>query len=136
LNFTFIENVPSEFTDWSKIEQWIADTVVEEDKVVGDLSFVFMSDDELLDYNIKFLKHDFYTDVITFDDSVFPVISGDILISIDRINDNSNQLNNKYLSEFLRVVIHGVLHLLGYKDKTDLDVLVMRAKEQYYLNKY
>lgn len=136
MELNFIENTETNFEDWVNLEKWICNTVQKEGKSIEALSFVFMSDDDLLEYNKNFLNHHYYTDVITFDDSNFPIISGDILISIDRVRDNSNLLKTKYLNEFLRVVIHGVLHLLGYKDKLEEEIKVMRSKEQLYLNQY
>ena len=134
LEINFIEKLEFSHSDWKDVKPWIIDCVMQEGLEVGVLSYVFMSDDALLDYNRNYLNHDFYTDVITFDDSFDRVINGDILVSVDRVIDNSNQLKIKFKEEFLRVVIHGVLHLCGYKDKLDDDIKVMREKEQYYLN--
>tara|TARA_R110002050_G_scaffold41242_1_gene100059 strand:+ start:51021 stop:51437 length:417 start_codon:yes stop_codon:yes gene_type:complete len=136
MEFSFIENSQTHFAEWQKLEKWINQTIESEGKITGYLSFVFMSDEELLGYNKQFLNHDYFTDVITFDNSNYPKISGDILISIDRIQDNAKILEIKYLEEFLRVTIHGVLHLLGYKDKKEEDIAQMRSKEQFYLNQY
>ena len=130
----FIENFKFSHVDFKDVKSWIFDSVKEEGLDVGVLTYVFLSDEELLVYNRDYLEHDFYTDVITFDDSIGKVINGDILISVDRIIDNANQLKIKFKQEFLRVVIHGVLHLCGYKDKVDNDIKIMREKEQYYLN--
>lgn len=107
-----------------------------ESKGTGDLSFVFTDDDYLLEVNKQYLQHDYYTDVITFDYSVDNVVSGDIMISLERIRDNAEQLNNAFESEFFRVCFHGVLHLCGYKDKTKADEKTMREKEDYYINKF
>lgn len=107
-----------------------------ESKSAGDLSFVFTDDDYLLEVNKQYLQHDYYTDVITFDYSVDNVVSGDIMISLERIRDNAQQLNNAFESEFFRVCFHGVLHLCGYKDKTKADEKTMREKEDYYINKF
>lgn len=107
-----------------------------ESKSAGDLSFVFTDDDYLLEVNKQYLQHDYYTDVITFDYSVDKVVSGDIMISLERIRDNAQQLNNALESEFFRVCFHGVLHLCGYKDKTKADEKTMREKEDYYINKF
>ena len=134
VEINFIENVVFSHNDWKDVKSWIVDSVNQEGLEVGVLSYVFMTDDALLEYNRDYLNHDFYTDVITFDDSLGKVIHGDILISIDRVLDNCNQLSIKFKEEFLRVVIHGVLHLCGYKDKLDNDIQMMRKKEQFYLN--
>jgi len=103
-------------------------------KVVGDISVVFCSDAYLLDMNQKYLEHDYFTDVITFDYVEGDTISGDLFISIDRVSDNANQFNTSFIRELYRVVFHGVLHLVGYNDKSAEEVKVMRAKEEYYLN--
>jgi rRNA maturation RNase YbeY len=107
-----------------------------ESKNIGDLSFVFTDDDYLLEVNKQFLDHDYYTDVITFDYSVADVISGDIMISLDRVMDNAKQLNCSFEAELYRVCFHGVLHLCGYKDKTPSDENTMRSKEDFYLNRF
>jgi rRNA maturation RNase YbeY len=107
-----------------------------ESKAAGDLSFVFTDDDYLLEVNKQYLQHDYYTDVITFDYSVGNVVSGDIMISLERIRDNAQQLSNAFEFEFFRVCFHGVLHLCGYKDKSNADEKTMRAKEDYYLNRF
>jgi len=136
MNIEFIENIESlNVFNYRIIERWVHDSVNNEGLEIGDLTFVFMSDEELLDYNIRFLDHDYYTDVITFDNSKGKVVNGDILISWERILDNANSLNTDYLSEFLRVIIHGVLHLCGYKDKEEKDIKIMREKENFYLNR-
>jgi len=103
-------------------------------KVVGDISVVFCSDAYLLDMNQKYLEHDYFTDVITFDYVEGDTISGDLFISLDRVSDNANQFNTSFIRELYRVVFHGVLHLVGYNDKSAEEVKVMRAKEEYYLN--
>ena len=135
MNIQFIDNTSIEVIDYNLLKIWIVESVAFEKRIIGNLSFVFMTDDELLDYNIKYLNHDYYTDVITFDDSRNNVIGGDILISVDRIKDNSNTLNTEYWKEFLRVIIHGVLHLCGYGDKSDCEIEIMRGKEDYYLGR-
>jgi rRNA maturation RNase YbeY len=86
--------------------------------------------------NKQYLDHDYYTDIITFDYTENEVVSGDLFISIDRIIDNSNILNTDYDLELRRVCVHGVLHLCGYKDKTEEEVVLMRSKEDYYLQKF
>ena len=102
-------------------------------KLLGDISVVFCSDDYLLEMNKQYLDHDYYTDIITFDYVENKVISGDLFISIDRIVENAEKFNTTLLKELYRVVFHGVLHLVGYKDKTDGEVKLMQEKENYYL---
>ena len=107
----------------------------EEEKELGEIVYVFCTDNYLLKKNIQYLNHDYLTDVITFDYSKKEIISGDILISTHRVEENAKIYNVDFFSELQRVMIHGLLHLLGYKDKTELDKKVMREKEDYYLEK-
>jgi rRNA maturation RNase YbeY len=86
--------------------------------------------------NKQFLNHDYFTDVITFDYSSFPNVSGDVMISLDRVRDNALSLDQSFEMEFYRVVFHGVLHLCGYKDKSEEDAALMRSKEDFYLNRF
>lgn len=100
----------------------------------GDITVVFCSDNYLLEINRKYLDHDYFTDIITFDYVENDVISGDLFISIDRISENAGTYETSFLKELFRVVFHGILHLNGYKDKTEEDVKLMREKENYYLS--
>lgn len=102
-------------------------------KEVGDISVVFCSDKYLLEMNKQYLQHDYFTDIITFDYVENNVISGDLFISIDRISDNAKCFDTELIKELFRVVFHGVLHLVGYKDKTDEEQKIMTEKENYYL---
>lgn len=102
-------------------------------KTIGDLSVIFCSDDYLLDVNKQYLNHNYYTDVITFDYVEDNVISGDLFISVDRIKDNAKEYAAEVIMELFRVVFHGVLHLVGYNDKTDEEQRIMTEKENYYL---
>ena len=116
--------------------QWITETALSHGKQVGELAFVFCSDDYLLEMNKQYLDHDYFTDIITFDYTEGDVIGGDIFISIDRVEDNAckNLVDKK--TEMQRVVIHGVLHLCGYKDKQKEDSKKMRKLEDLALSKY
>ena len=116
------------------LNKWLKGVAVNESKSIGTLSLVFGSDDWLLEKNIQFLNHDYYTDIITFDYSEDDVISGDLLISVDRVFDNAEQLNVSRETELCRVIVHGVLHLIGYNDKTPQESEVIRKKEDYYLS--
>ena len=107
-----------------------------EGKEVGDISLVFCNDEQLLLMNKKHLDHDYYTDVITFDYTLHNFISGDIFISVDRVRENSIEYKTTFHIEMCRVVFHGTLHLLGYNDKTELDIVQMRAKEDLYINHF
>ena len=112
---------------------WLSKVIKSYDKLIGPLSFVFCSDEYLLDMNIKYLNHDYYTDIITFDYREGDTISGDLLISVDRVVENAGDLQVDWRNELNRVVVHGVLHIIGYKDKSELDEKVMREKEDFYL---
>jgi len=117
-----------------KISDWIIKCIHQEKKTAGELSFIFSSDDYLLKINKEYLEHDFYTDIITFDYRDEDVISGDIFISIDRVKENAQSLSLPFLDELHRVLIHGVLHIIGYKDKSSEEEFIMRAKEDFYLS--
>lgn len=114
--------------------KWIKEVIVLEGKRLGDLSFIFCSDNYLLEVNKKYLNHDFFTDIITFDYVENNNVNGDIFISIDRVAENSKVFKTTFENELNRILIHGVLHLLGYKDKTKKDKSIMTGKEDFYLN--
>lgn len=118
------------------IRKWIEAAIVTEGYTLTELNFIFCSDEYLLRINQDFLQHDYYTDVITFDNSETPkTILGDIFISIDRVKDNAKQNGATILDELCRIMIHGTLHLLGYKDKTKKAKTEMTTKEDFYLGK-
>lgn len=119
-----------------KIKIVLKKIVLDYDKVLGNLSFIFTNDSSLLEINQKYLNHDFYTDVITFDFCEKNVISGDIYISIDRVYENSKIFNVTFNEELLRVIIHGVLHLVGLNDKINDEKLLMSQQENFYLDKF
>ena len=125
-----------DFLSKKELKQALKELVQQEGKILKDLSLVFTDDDYLLEVNKQYLNHDYFTDVITFDYSVFPVVSGDVMISLDRVQDNASTLKQSYKLEFYRVVFHGVLHLCGYKDKTKDEQLIMREKEDFYLGAF
>ena len=118
-----------------RISSWLNEMLIEENKILGDIVYVFCNDDYLVAKNIKYLKHNSLTDVITFDYSKGGLISGDILISIDRVRENSDIFGVQFLNELQRVMAHGLLHLLGYNDKTEIEEKKIREKEDYYLKK-
>ena len=113
--------------------RWIKQVIFIEGKKVGGISFIFCSDEYLLDVNRRYLNHDYYTDIITFDYVEEKVINGDIFISVDRVKENAHEFETNFNSEMHRILIHGVLHLLGYKDKAKKDKLLMTEKEDFYL---
>lgn len=103
---------------------------------LGDINYIFCSDDYLLKLNIQFLKHNFYTDVITFDYSVENMVAGDIYVSVERVEDNSVCFDQIFINELVRVISHGFLHLLKYGDKENSEILEMRRMEFVLLNQY
>jgi len=107
-----------------------------ENKVPGDLNFIITSDRIVKEINKEFLKHNYFTDVITFDYNRKNKIMGDILISIDTVRRNAVKYNQDFMTEIIRVIIHGVLHLSGYEDKSDKDKQTVRAMEELYLCRY
>lgn len=115
------------------IENQINKLIINELKQLGDITVIFCSDEYLLDMNKQYLKHDYYTDIITFDYVEGDTISGDLFISFDRIKDNSKEFVNELITEIYRVVFHGVLHLVGFKDKSEKEQALMTEKENYYL---
>ena len=115
------------------IKRWIKAVVENEKKELGEINFIYCSDERLLDINKQYLEHDYYTDIITFDNSAWPIVAGDLYISIDRVVDNAGKFKVAAATELHRVMVHGVLHLLGYKDKTKKDTETMRTKEDFYL---
>lgn len=109
---------------------WLSSIIFSHQKFLGDISFIFCNDDYLHRINMEYLKHDTLTDIISFDYSDGSIISGDIFISIERVKDNATTYNVSFKTELLRVLSHGILHFLGYKDKTKEDILQMRNKEE------
>lgn len=133
INF-FNEEINFDLQDSQKIRNWVIQAAKSENYRVGTINYIFCSDDYLLNVNQDFLKHDYYTDIITFDNSDQEgIISSDIFISIDRVKDNAAKDSIIFLNELHRVMIHGILHLVGYQDKTDDDKRIMRSKEDSYL---
>lgn len=113
--------------------EWIVNTIKNEDYKLEEINYVFCDDDYLHKLNVEFLDHDTLTDIISFDYSVGKTIQGDVFISVERVRDNANDFGVSFKEEISRVMIHGVLHYCGYKDKTDSDANTMRQKENYYL---
>lgn len=129
--FNNITKFPFPEDDFRK---WILAIIDNENEKPGELNFIFCDDDFIYEINKKYLDHDTFTDIITFDYSEdFGNVSGDIYVSIDRIKDNANQYKVEFQEELARVIAHGVLHIIGYKDKTVEETEIMRKKENDYL---
>jgi probable rRNA maturation factor len=130
----FYENLPESVnTDYTK---WLEDIILSEGKKLGEINYIFCDDEYLLKVNQDYLQHDYYTDIITFDYVKGKTISGEIFVSLQRISDNASTLSRDYEEELRRVLAHGILHLSGYKDKTEEEEKLMRNKEDHYLAKY
>jgi probable rRNA maturation factor len=124
-------NYESDFTlaNEESFTLWIEEVILSEGKELGELTYIFCDDEYLLEINQQYLDHDDLTDIISFDYTEGDVISGDIFISTERVTDNAKDLNVSFEEELKRVVIHGVLHYCGYKDKSESDAALMRSKE-------
>ncbi len=134
----FREDTRFVFKDKRANSKWIKDVISAESSkisfIAGDINIIFCSDLYLLELNKKFLSHDYFTDIITFDNCTDRVVSGDLFISVERVRENSKTYFSSFDEELHRVIVHGVLHLLGYKDKTKAHSKLMKEKESYYLN--
>ena len=117
-----------------EISHWLKQIAHAEGKKIGSLCYIFVSDETILDINKKFLHHDYYTDIITFDNSIGDTISGEMYISIDTVNSNAKDYHTEFRNELLRVMVHGVLHLCGYNDKTTKEQNKMKAAETLHLD--
>ena len=115
---------------------WINRAVKENNKQLGLISIIFCSDNYLLKINQDYLNHDYFTDIITFDYCEGNSVSGDLFISIDMIRANAEKFGVEFIDELHRVIIHGVMHLVGFKDKTDEEAQVMRTQENYWLERF
>ncbi len=131
----FFEDVENFDLDPVFLTSWLSVTCVDELKVLEEVNLIFCSDEYLLKMNIEYLQHDYYTDIISFDYCEDDKILGDLFISKDRVLENSIDNNVSFALELQRVIVHGVLHLCGYKDKTDEEAALMRSKEDFYLSK-
>lgn len=132
INFFFEETDEFDVSGLN-VEKNIESVLSNENRTLGEINYIFCSDDYLLNINKQYLNHDYYTDVISFDYSEDNIISGDIFISVDTVKDNAKEYDVEFEKELARVMVHGVLHFIGYKDKTDEDAKLMRQKENQYL---
>ena len=127
INFNFENNF--ELINADDYLNWISLVITSESYVLGEINYIFCNDDYLHKINLEYLNHDTLTDIITFDNTVGNVINSDIFISTERVIDNAIDFKVSFHDELLRVMIHGILHLCGYKDKTDIEASLMRSKE-------
>ena len=133
-NITFFaEDVDFNIDNSTKQSTWINSIIDSYSKIPGDISYIFCSDEYLLKLNIEHLNHDTFTDIITFDYANAGIISGDIFISIDRVKENATKFKVSFLEELQRVMAHGILHIIGFKDKSDEEKKEMREAENHAL---
>ena len=130
----FKEDTKFDFKEKRLTNRWLKLVAESEIRRLGDLSIIFCSDNYILDVNMKYLQHDYFTDIITFDYCEGDTVSGDLFISVDSVRENALFYGTEFKDELNRVIVHGVLHLIGYDDHTEEDIQEMRAKENYYLS--
>ena len=130
----FNEDIKFDFKEKRLTNRWLKLVAESEIRRLGDISIIFCSDNYILDVNIKYLQHDYFTDIITFDYCEGDTVSGDLFISIDSVRENAAFYGTEFKDELNRVIVHGVLHLIGYDDHSEEDIKEMRAKENYYLS--
>lgn len=123
-----------EIQNEDQISNWIHSVIIEEDFKEGEINYIFCDDEYLLKLNVEFLDHDTLTDIISFDYTLGKLINGDIYISVERVAENANDFNVDFPAELNRVMVHGILHYCGYKDKTEKEKAMMRSKENYYID--
>ena len=130
----YFQNTDFKFRDRRKTNEWLKLAAESEIRRIGNISIIFCSDNYVLDINQKYLQHDYFTDIITFDYCEGDRLSGDLFISVDSVRENSVEFGTEFKDELNRVIIHGLLHLVGYDDHTEKDIKLMRSKENYYLS--
>ena len=117
-----------------RTQKWISSVISDEGFKEGEINYIFCDDDYLHKINVEFLNHDTLTDIISFDYTVGKIVQGDIFISTERVTDNSKDFNTSFDDELHRVIVHGILHFCGYKDKSEEEARLMRSKEDNYLS--
>ncbi len=132
--FFHCEDIEFSLQQQAALQNWVAKVVATEAQLLGEVNFIFCSDSYLLNINQQYLQHDTYTDIITFDYGEDNTIAGDIFISVERVHENATKYAATPSDELHRVMVHGVLHLLGYKDKAPSDKAEMTDKEDFYLS--
>ena len=129
----FQEDIRFELKQKLLNNRWLKMVAGSEMRRLGAINIIFCSDNYILDVNMKYLQHDYFTDIITFDYCEKNVLSGDLFISIDSVRENAQFYGTEFADELNRVMVHGLLHLIGYDDHSEADIAVMRQKENYYL---
>ncbi len=132
IDFNYLDKF--QLSNEQEVRGWLEFVLDEEDRELGEVSYIFCDDDYLYDLNVKHLKHNTLTDIISFDYSLGKVVSGDIYISVERVEENAGDREIEFADELHRIMVHGLLHYIGYKDKTEAQRKTMRKKEDYYLS--
>lgn len=130
----FLEDTNFKFNTRRRTSRWLKSVAKIDNRSIGEINIIFCSDPYILDLNIKSLNHHFFTDIITFDYCEGDILSGDLYISVDTVRANAEFYNTDFDNELYRVIIHGLLHLIGYDDHSDEEIAVMRSKEDFCLN--
>ena len=130
----YFQDTDFKFRDRRRTNEWLKLAAESEIRRIGYISIIFCSDNYVLDINQKYLQHDYFTDIITFDYCEGDRLSGDLFISVDSVRENSVEFGTEFKDELNRVIIHGLLHLVGYDDHAEKDIKLMRSKENYYLS--
>ena len=136
MSIDFVYNTDFELSNKEQVSDWVLRVINSKGYKLGNLVYAFFNDEDLKDLNIRFLKHDYYTDVISFDESSDQVVSGNIAISVDRVKENATQIGVDFEEEMHRVIIHGVLHFIGFNDKTSLEKKEIREQEALALSMF
>ena len=131
INFNYDTNFS--LPDESRLSNWIINVISEEGCILDEINYIFCDDAFLLKLNVEYLNHDTLTDIISFDNSIGKIIQGDIFISVERVADNAKDFNVSLQEELHRVMVHGVLHFCGYKDKSESESMLMQQKENHYI---
>ncbi len=130
---SFNYEIDFELMNADRISKWLSSVISSEKFREGDINYIFCDDEYLLELNMEFLNHETYTDIISFDYKVGKELHGDIFVSVERVKENAKEFEVSFDEELNRVLVHGILHYCGYKDKADEDTRVMREREDYYL---
>jgi probable rRNA maturation factor len=136
MSIDFVYNTDFELSNKEQVSDWVLRVINSKGYKLGNIVYAFFNDEDLKDLNIKFLSHDYYTDVISFDETADQVVSGNIAISVDRVKENATQIGVDFEEELHRVMIHGVLHFIGFNDKTSSEKKEIREQEALALSMF